>query len=277
VLFTLRHRGGDIQPRQDSAARANRKTVIVSGLTGLTVVILTIFTLLSFYATRGFAWHATNVLTIKITGRQWWWDIEYQNDDPQQVFQTANEIHIPVGRPVTLDLEAGDVIHSFWVPNLMGKQDMIPGRKNFLTIQADKPGLYRGQCAEFCGLEHAHMAILVFAQSQQAFEAWRRRQLAPAQTPGAPERLAGRKIFLSHPCAACHAISGTDAGGRLGPDLTHFGGRATIAAGLFRNTAQELDTWLADPQSVKPGANMPKVELSRSERAQLVAYLEGLK
>jgi cytochrome c oxidase subunit 2 len=253
------------------------KTITVTILVGLTAAILTVFTLTSFYTTRGFAWHDEHTLTLKVTGRQWWWDIVYQNQDPHQVFQTANEIHIPAGRPVTLELEAGDVIHSFWVPNLMGKQDLIPGRKNYLTIRADHPGLYRGQCAEFCGMEHAHMAILVFAHSPEEFERWRQGQLALAQMPGAPDRVAGMEIFLSRPCASCHAIAGTTAGGRLGPDLTHFGSRATIAAGRLRNTPRELELWLRDPQEHKPGVVMPKVDLSDRERQQLVAYLEGLK
>lgn len=277
LMCTLRRGGGSRAPEEDHPAAVRRKTVIVSGLVALTALILTGFTLLSFYATRGFAWPDRHALTIKITGRQWWWQIEYQNDDPQQIFQTANELHIPVGRPVTLDLEANDVIHSFWVPNLMGKQDLIPGRSNLLTIEADRPGLYRGQCAEFCGLEHAHMAILVFAQTQSDFDAWRRHQLSLAQTPGAPESLAGRQIFLNRPCASCHTIGGTDAGGQAGPDLTHVGGRATLAAGLLRNTPYGMDAWLADPQGVKPGVAMPKVDLSRAERSQLVAYLEALK
>jgi cytochrome c oxidase subunit 2 len=277
LLFTLRRKGGSDAPTENSPAANRRKGIFVASLTGLTALILTLFTLVSFYATRGFAWHDPNTLTVKITGHQWWWEIEYQNEDPQQVFQTANEIHIPTGRPVTFVLESADVIHSFWVPNLMGKQDLIPGRKNYLTIRADKPGLYRGQCAEFCGLEHAHMAILVFAEEQQTFDAWRGQQLSLAKTPGAPARLAGMHLFLNRPCASCHTIAGTDAGGRLGPDLTHFGSRATIAAGLLHNTPHALDSWLADPQLQKPGVMMPKVTLSRAERAQLVAYLGGLK
>jgi cytochrome c oxidase subunit II len=277
LIYTVRRAGGDDVAGEDNPDAQRRKTVVVSTLVGLTVAILAIFTLMSFYATRAITWHNTQTLTVKITGRQWWWDIEYQNDDPHQIFHTANEIHIPVGRPVTLQLEAADVIHSFWVPNLMGKQDLIPGRKNYLTIRADKPGLYRGQCAEFCGLEHAHMAILVFAEDQARFDSWRRRQLSLAARPGAPQRVAGMQIFMSGPCAACHTILGTDAGGVLGPDLTHFGGRATIAAGLLPNTPRALEAWLADPQARKPGVMMPKVSLSPNERTDLVAYLEGLK
>jgi cytochrome c oxidase subunit 2 len=158
----------------------------------------------------------------------------------------------------------------------MGKQDMIPGRNTLLTIQADRPGLYRGQCAEFCGLAHAKMAFLVFAEPQEKFEAWRRRQLEAAKTPGAPERRRGMDILVHRQCASCHTVSGTDAAGQTGPDLTHFGGRATIAAGLLHNTRKNLDRWLADPQELKPGSNMPEVPLSPSDRAALVAYLEGL-
>jgi cytochrome c oxidase subunit 2 len=277
LLYTLRRKSRSDVPAEDNSATARRKTIFVGSLVGLTAVILAAFTIVSFYATREFTWHNTHTLTVKITGHQWWWQIEYQNEDPQQVFQTANEIHIPVGRPVTLELEAADVIHSFWVPNLMGKQDLIPGRKNYLTIRADKPGLYRGQCAEFCGLEHAHMAILVFAEEPRRFDAWRQQQLSLAKMPGAPQRIAGMRLFLDRPCASCHTIAGTDAGGRLGPDLTHFGSRATIAAGMLHNTPQALEAWLADPQAQKPGVMMPKVTLSRDERAQLVAFLEGLK
>jgi cytochrome c oxidase subunit 2 len=250
--------------------------MIVTGLVLLTTLILIVFGLTSFYATRGFTWHDIHTITLKVTAQQWWWQVEYQNEDASQDFLTANEIHIPVGRPVTLELDASDVIHSFWVPNLMGKQDMIPGRRNFITLKADRPGLYRGQCAEFCGLEHAKMAILVFAEPQEKFEAWRRHQIEPAKTPGAAQRLRGMDIFVHRQCASCHTVNGTDAGGQTGPDLTHFGGRATIAAGLLHNTPQNLDRWLADPQQLKPGANMPEVPLSAEDRAALVAYLEGL-
>lgn len=264
-------------PDGDRPEQQRRKTLIVGTLTGITAVILTALSFLSFYATREITWPRNHVLTIKVTGQQWWWQLEYQNEDLPQVITTANEIHIPAGRPVTLDLEATDVIHSFWVPNLMGKQDLIPGRKNTLTIAADKSGLYRGQCAEFCGLQHAHMAFLVFVDPPEIFEAWRKHQLQSAATPGAPERVKGMNLFVHSTCATCHAVSGTEADGQTGPDLTHFGGRATIAAGTLRNTPHNLTLWLADTQGVKPGANMPQIPMSPSDRAALVAYLEGLK
>ena len=252
------------------------KTRVVIGAVLLTGAILVVFGLTSFYATREFTWANTHTLNLKVTAQQWWWQIEYQNEDPSQIITTANEIHIPVGRPVTLELNAADVIHSFWVPSLMGKQDMIPGRKTLLTIQADRPGLYRGQCAEFCGLEHAKMAVLVFAEPQDEFEAWRRRQLESAKTPAAPDRKRGMDIFVHGACASCHTVAGTEAAGQVGPDLTHFGGRATIAAGALQNSAHNLERWLADPQEIKPGANMPEVPMSAADRAALVAYLKGL-
>jgi cytochrome c oxidase subunit 2 len=266
----------DNAPESDAPAEARRKTSIVTGLVLATAAILVVLGLTSFYATRGFTWANTQTLTVKITAQQWWWQVEYQNRDVSQILTTANEIHIPVGVPVTLDLRAVDVIHSFWVPNLMGKQDMIPGRNTLLTLQADKPGLYRGQCAEFCGLGHAKMAFLVFAEPQEKFEAWRRHQLEEAKTPGAPLRRHGLQIFQHGPCASCHTVAGTEAAGQMAPDLTHFGGRATIAAGLLKNTPENLGRWLADPQAAKPGANMPEVPLSPADRAALVALLVGL-
>jgi cytochrome c oxidase subunit 2 len=275
-LLLRRRPNGDLTPEDDHPLRARRKTRMVAGLVLATAAVLLVFGITSFYATRGFTWSNTHTLTVKVTAQQWWWQVEYQNEDASQTLTTANEIHIPVGRPVTLQLEAMDVIHSFWVPNLMGKQDMIPGRHNLITIQADKPGLYRGQCAEFCGLEHAKMAFLIFAESQEKFDAWRRHGLEPAQTPGSPQRKRGMDIFVHNQCASCHTISGTEAGGQTAPDLTHFGARATIAAGLFHNRPENLDRWLADPQEAKPGNNMPEVPLSPADRAALVAYLEGL-
>jgi cytochrome c oxidase subunit 2 len=271
-----RRRGGDPAPEADSPRQIRRKTSIAGALVGVTAAILVMFTLVSFAATHGV--ESQNApLTIKVTGQQWWWQVEYQSADPTQLITTANEIHIPVGRPVRLQLEASDVIHSFWAPNLMGKQDLIPGRDNYLTISADRPGVFRGQCAEFCGLQHANMAFLVIAQPPAAFEAWRQKQLQPAAPPTDPLHSRGRQVFLNAPCVACHTIQGEVAGSRVGPDLTHLSSRATLAAGALTNTPANLDRWLADPQSVKPGNNMPRVPLSPADRGALVAYLEELK
>src|SRR5207302_265287 len=186
----------------------------------------------SFLATSGMSDNGgEDMLSIHVTGHLWWWELRYQDAQPQRIFPSANEIHIPVGRRVRVTLSADDVIHSFWVPNLAGKQDLIPGRDNALVFSAAREGIYRGQCAEFCGLQHAHMAMLVVAEPPQAFEAWREAQLKAAAEPSDTEQLRGRGVFLGKPCVACHAIRGTAAGGKTGPDLTHVAGRHTIAAG----------------------------------------------
>ena len=214
-------------------------------------------------------------LTIEVTGHQWWWDVRYAGG-PGQTFVTANEIHIPVGQPVLVKLFGADVIHSFWIPALSGKTDTIPGRTNLAWLQADRPGVYRGQCAEFCGLQHANMGIRVSADTPAAFEAWRQAQIQPALDVTAPDAVAGRAVVVAH-CGACHTIQGTDAGGVRGPDLTHLMSRATIAAGAAPNNPDALSGWIANPQSIKPGALMPATYLSGAELAQARAYLETLK
>jgi cytochrome c oxidase subunit 2 len=202
--------------------------------------------------------------------------VEYLGPDPNQRFETANEIHIPVGRNVRLQLEGVDVIHSFWVPSLAGKQDLVPGRPNELVIRAERAGVYRGQCAEFCGMQHAHMAFFVIAEEPSAFEAWARLQRQDAATPSDAEIAAGRQAFLTKPCAACHVIRGTSADGKTGPDLTHVGGRKYIAAGLLETTRGSLAAWIADPQTLKPGNNMPAVPLEAAELRAISAYLASL-
>lgn len=271
-------RGGRAVPLfgQDSPKHFRRKAIVVASMVAVTVAILSYFTIVSFYTTRDFMRRESS-MTIKVTGQQWWWELEYESGDPSQVFTTANEIHIPVGVPVLLDLEAADVIHSFWVPALMGKQDLIPGRKNTMLIQASRAGVYRGQCAQFCGLQHAHMALLIYAQSQHDFDEWRKHQLESATPPRDQISAQGLQRFLNLPCASCHTIEGTSAGGKVGPDLTHFGSRATIAAGTLPNTPANLWLWIANPQAVKPGCNMPQVSLAGPDFAKLDAYLEGLK
>jgi cytochrome c oxidase subunit 2 len=216
-------------------------------------------------------------LTIKVRGLQWWWGIEYFGSAADQRFETANEIHIPVGQNVRLQLEGIDVIHSFWVPSLAGKQDLVPGRPNELVIRAERAGVYRGQCAEFCGLQHAHMAFFVIAEEQSAFDEWVRSQRQDASAASDEEVISGQKAFMAKQCAACHTIRGTSANGTTGPDLTHVGGRKYIAAGLLETTRGSLAAWIADPQTLKPGNNMPMVPLNAEELRSISAYLASLK
>jgi cytochrome c oxidase subunit 2 len=214
------------------------------------------------------------VLTIEVTGRQWWWQVRYLSDDPARVFTTANEIHIPTGVPVKFELIGGDVIHSFWVPALSGKTDTIPGQINETWMEAAKPGTYRGQCTEYCGIEHAHMGLVVVAQAPAQFRAWYQHQLqSPA--PVADAQVAGQADFNMH-CGSCHAVRGTDASGVLGPDLSHLMTRKTIAATTLANTPENLTRWITDPQDVKPGAMMQRPELSAFELADIRTYLESL-
>ena len=215
-------------------------------------------------------------VTLTVTGHQWWWGVRYADARPGETFDTANEIHIPVGQPVLIHLIGADVIHSFWVPALTGKTDTIPGRNNIAWLQADRAGVYRGQCTEYCGLQHAHMAVYVMAQAPADFEAWRRGQIAAAAAPASPRQAVGRGVFVAR-CGACHTVRGTSAHGVKGPDLTHLMGRRTIAAGALDNTVANLSGWISDPQSLKPGARMPPTWLSGPQLTALRVYLETLK
>lgn len=261
-------------PASPSAER--RMTIVTIAAVVATTIIICGFTVMSFIATRALAVAGNDDLTIRIRGLQWWWSIEYLGTSAER-FETANEIHIPVGRNVRLKLEGVDVIHSFWVPSLAGKQDLVPGRNNELTIRAERVGIYRGQCAEYCGMQHAHMALLVVADSQDDFDKWAGAQRQAASPPAEEELAAGRQTFLAKPCAACHTIRGTDASGKTGPDLTHVGSRRTIAAGLFETTRGSLAAWIADPQTIKPGNNMPAVPLTPDELRSVSAYMASLK
>jgi cytochrome c oxidase subunit 2 len=263
------------EPLQLDEAWEKRTSIVVGGLVAITTVILVVFTISSYLATRTLA-APGEALAIEVTGHQWWWNVKYDNPDPTQVFETANELHVPVGKPVRLDLKAADVIHSFWVPSLTGKQDLIPGQENILSFTAKHPGKYRGQCAEFCGWQHAHMAFFVVVDSPDDFQLWRVAQLKGAKTSAADGPFAGAEIFMQRGCALCHTVRGTPAGGRTGPDLTHIAGRSTIAAGTLVNTSSNLKSWIAHPQKIKPGSKMPEVPLTTPELDALVAYLGSL-
>jgi cytochrome c oxidase subunit 2 len=214
---------------------------------------------------------------IKVVGHQWWWEVQVLDHDVSQTVTTANELHLPVGKPVELQLESRDVIHSFWVPPLDGKRDLIPGYKNVITVRADQAGTYAGRCAEFCGAQHANMSLTVIAEPAAAFEAWLEAQRAPAAAPGSSTAAHGRDVFLQSACPLCHTLSGTLAFGRWGPDLTHLGSRRSLGAGALSNDPRALERWLDDPQVIKPGSHMPIVALRPQDRRDLVAFLEGLK
>ncbi|HVY39900.1 MAG TPA: cytochrome c oxidase subunit II [Polyangia bacterium] len=216
-------------------------------------------------------------LSIKVIGHRWWWELQYQNHDVSQMVTTANELHLPVGQPVQLTLESRDVIHSFWVPALHGKRDLIPGYQNVIAVRADAPGVFAGRCAEFCGAQHANMGLTVVAEPPDAFAAWLAAQRAPAAQPPTAAAARGRDVFLRSACPLCHHLGGTRAFGMLGPDLTHFGSRRALAAGALVNDAGPLEAWLGDPQTIKPGNHMPIVALRPEDRRDLVAYLEALK
>jgi cytochrome c oxidase subunit 2 len=216
-------------------------------------------------------------LRIQVTGNQWWWDVQYDNPVASLRVTTANEIHLPLGRPVVVSLLSSDVIHSFWIPNLQGKIDVIPGRLNELWLQADRAGVYRGQCAEFCGLQHAKMALVVVAEPPDQFERWLTANRASAPAPITPEQQRGKDIVERGPCAMCHNVTGTLAGGRTAPDLTHVASRSTLGAGSIPNMHGYLAGWISDPQGVKPGNRMPPTGLSSDELQSVLAYLETLK
>jgi cytochrome c oxidase subunit 2 len=214
---------------------------------------------------------------IEVTGHQWWWEARYKDAEPGKIFNTANELHIPVGRPVVMTLRSSDVIHTFWLPNLHGKKDMIPGRTALLQLRADQPGLYRGQCAEFCGFEHALMAFQVVAEPPERYEAWADAQRREASNVLSAQESRGRQVFMERSCAMCHTIQGIGANAVFGPDLTHVASRNTLAAGVLPNQREPLSHWITDPQSIKPGTNMPATALAREDLDALLAYLGTLK
>ncbi len=216
---------------------------------------------------------------IRVIARRWWWEVLY----PDQGITTANEIHIPVGVPVQFQLESVDVIHSFWVPQLNGKMDVIPGRTNYLTLQADQAGEYRGMCAEYCGLQHALMGLVVVAQSRSDFDKWVADQQQPAITPTDATLKQGQQVFVSAGCDFCHTIQGFNDKNPsvgtpdLGPDLTHLNSRLTIVGASFTNNTANLAGWVVNAQHMKPGSDMPKMSLSPQDLEYLLAYLQSLK
>jgi cytochrome c oxidase subunit II len=214
---------------------------------------------------------------IRITAHQFWWEIDYDPDDPARSIKTANELTVPVNRPVELTLRSQDVIHSFWLPALAGKKDLIPGTVNVLRFSATKPGRYEGQCAEFCGYQHANMRTALTAVSDGDFDAWRAHEQGGARQPATDDERRGHDIFMKSSCVICHSIRGTSASASNGPDLTHFAERPHIAASPYPNDPAWLAAWISAPQQLKPGTTMPATQLPPNELAALVTFLRSLK
>jgi cytochrome c oxidase subunit 2 len=256
---------------ESNVARPVVVAVIVS------IVLLLALLAASIYTGRTIArMPLADALHIELTAHQWWWEARYDDADPSRMFTTANELHVPVGRPVIVTLRADDVIHSFWVPSLHGKKDLIPGREATVSFRADRAGIYRGQCAEFCGYQHAHMVLYVIAEAPGSYARWSARQLEPARAPTDPEQQRGLDLFVGTSCAMCHAIGGTRAQARHAPDLTHVASRMTLAAGTVENTAGQRAAWILDPQQFKPGCKMPPEALAPQDLRAINTYLGTL-
>jgi cytochrome c oxidase subunit II len=258
--------------------RANHNLFLWGG--GVALPGLTLTALVPYVLTVGGEMRTptlSNHLTVDVTGYVYWWEMSYRRPDGLAAVTSANELRLPVGEPVEVFLHSADVIHSFWVPNLAGKTDMIPGHVTRMVLQADRPGVYRGQCAEYCGAQHSLMAFDVIAVSRADFDTWLASLARPAREPETPERREGRELFVALGCGACHAVRGV-AGGRLGPDLTQVGARRSLAAGTLKNGVGNLAGWIASAQHLKPGNRMPSYDqLQGPQLRALAAYLESLK
>jgi cytochrome c oxidase subunit 2 len=269
VFGSLRKGGGEL----DEARRRRERIAIVTGGVAIPFVILLFFAVVTVNATANLRKTAPRAVKVEVTGKRWWWDVRY----PTYGAHDANEIHLPVNQPVNFTLKAADVIHSFWVPQLAGKEDMIPGQPNHLSFTPKKIGRFYGLCAEYCGVEHARMHLYVFVESAADFTRWVTQHQQPSSIPGNEEEALGQQVFVREACSGCHEVEGTEANGHVGPTLTHFGTRASIASATLENTPANLRRWIAHPHRVKPGNLMPRIPMSTRDLDALVAYLESLK
>ena len=252
-----------------SAQPLGQRFVIMLGLVFPTLVLIPI--LLLSVRTQVALEHTETAENVRVVGHMWWWEVHY----PDHRIEIANEIHLPVGKPVRIELESADVIHSLWVPSLQGKMDMIPGLTNVLWLQADRPGQYRGVCAEFCGVQHAKMGLVVVAHTRDEYDQWIANRQAPPREIS-PQARRGREVFFKSSCHNCHAIAGSGATASRGPDLTHIANRKTLGAGLLPNNRANLMGWVSQPQTLKPGSLMPRTHISSEDMHALIAYLESL-
>jgi len=289
VLLSIRAARRRTLAVRDGEERWQKRLVVIGGVV-FPVVVLTTLWVLVLQDMRALSAPPGRRLTVDVVGHQWWWEVRY----PGQHIVTANEVHIPAGQPVEIRLTTEDVLHSFWVPQLTGKTDLIAGKVNHMTVEADHPGVYRGQCAEFCGLQHALMIFYVVAQSPSDFRTWISNESRSESTPSSGLVAEGRQAFLASACSACHAVQGVNEPlppgsglSRFGipppstavyaPDLTHFGSRVSIGAGAVPNNRGNLAGWVIDSQSIKPGNYMPPIQLDPKDLQALIAYLESLK
>ena len=274
-----RNRAGSDQPVTAPSVNTEiRKGIVVAGCVVVTALILLVFLVADFATGRRIdSLSDPDALPVQVTGHQWWWEVRYDDPDPSRTLSTANELHVPVGRTVRVELMSSDVIHSFWVPNLHGKTDMIPGHTTRTFIRADRPGEFWGQCAEFCGHQHANMRFQVVAEPEDDFRRWYEAGLRDALEPATAGQRRGREVFLTKQCVLCHTIGGTRAQARVGPDLTHIASRLRLAAGTLPNTRGNLAGWVTDAQGMKPGARMPPNPLAPEDLQALLDYLESLK
>lgn len=278
VRAAQRARSVELTPLEPDVEGERRLTHAVTASTLVSLLLLAVLLVASIATGRDLTVNPVRKpLRVKITAHQWWWQIEYPGARPDEQVATANELHIPAGRPVELELTSADVIHSFWLPNLDGKHDLIPSHTLKTVISADRVGVFAGRCAEFCGYQHAHMDLLLVAQTPSEFEAWLVAQRQPAAVAKTATAQRGRELVESGACALCHTVAGTKALGATGPDLTHLASRRTLAAGAAVREPVALASWLENPQRLKPGSQMPAIDLSPADLAAVVEYLEGLK
>ena len=274
-----RRRATFVDTNEDESQGERGRTRWVAAAVTATALILLLFMFVDVSTARSISRvGGERPLRIDVVGHQWWWAVKYPDTaNPQNIIETANEIHVPVGRAVFIKMTSDDVIHSFWAPNLDGKKDLIPGHETRTWFRADSAGVYRGQCAEFCGHQHAKMAFFIVAEPRIQFERWLESQRSEASRPSDSLAQAGERVFLSGTCAMCHTVGGTSAGSKFGPDLTHVASRRTIAAGTLPNDPGSLAGWILDPQSIKPGVKMPASQLDAHSLRALVAYLGTLR
>ncbi len=279
LWFALRRRG-TLAEHEPIDVNHGQAWILIGGfLVPIGVLIFLFVEMMYVLASEPVAKPVDPAPDIVVEGQQWWWDATYRfKGQPHLQVSSPTEIHIPVGKPMTIQVESNDVMHSFWVPKLNGKIDLVPGLKNYEVLDALEPGTYLGQCASYCGEQHANMKFRVIAQTPKAYEAWLAHQRANAAAPQNPEAIRGEEVFMAGACSLCHTIRGTPALGTVGPDLTHLASRTTIAGGMLPNDTADLEAWITHAQSLKPGTPMPDLPQFRgSDLRALVTYLQGLK